>query len=58
MTFAVKVEGGTGAGRKRPLRDKPADWIHVCQTAPLSGGRELAGYLTRCPDCGTRRPGT
>ena len=52
MTFAIKVNGGTGAGCKRPLRDKPAAWTHPCTLGVV---RELSGHWTRCPDCGTQR---
>lgn len=57
MTFAIgHVQGGTNAGRKRPPKPTPRPWLHVCTETPLTGGRELAGYMTRCPDCPTKRP--
>lgn len=50
----VNVQGGTGAGRKRPLRPKPSDWMHLCRGQ--NGGRLLPGYLSRCLHCGAARP--
>lgn len=52
MTFAVGyVVGGTGAGRKKPLKPKPYGWMCDCPDFVVH-----PGYMTRCLDCGTRRP--
>jgi len=59
VTFAVgHVEGGTGAGRRRPLREKPAPWRCECGNPDGRGSRYKTqpGYLARCLDCGARRP--
>lgn len=48
----VRVQGGTGAGRKRPLREPlKAPWV-------CSRGHESPGYATRCltAACNERRP--
>lgn len=50
MTIAVNVQGGTGAGKKRPLIVRA--WWHNCPVT--SREVELSAYS--CPDCGTRRP--
>lgn len=71
MTFAIgHVQGGTDAGRKRPLLDAGTDWPCIC-LAPVDGGprypirlqggvvverRVNPGYLVRCPDCGEKQP--
>ena len=51
MTFAINVQGGTGAGRKRPLREKPNGWMCDCREFTVK-----PGYLVKCDDCGARRP--
>ena len=56
MSLGVNVSGGTGAGRRKPPREKPRDWIHVCKARKERGGVILAGYFARCPGCGARRP--
>ncbi len=38
--------------RKRVLRDKPAAWVCACN----HGSKIQAGYLTKCSDCGEKRP--
>lgn len=45
MTFLARVQGGTGAGRKRPK--KLRRWICSC-------GTERVNYA--CPVCADRRP--
>jgi hypothetical protein len=58
--FAVNVKGGTGAGRKRPLRDKPQEWRCNCRWESGHETPDIArkpGYLARCTDCGTARDG-
>jgi hypothetical protein len=49
MTFAVHVKGGTGAGRKRPPRQKPGAWTCEC-------AEQKPGYLRSCVACGQTRP--
>lgn len=47
----VTVQGGTGAGRKRPLREAAKDWrCWIC-------GRLNKGYHARCmaPGCNRKR---
>lgn len=44
----ANVKGGTGAGRKRPLKPKGGAWDCDCRRNP--------GYLIRCPRCGKGRP--
>ena len=59
MTFSVgHVQGGTGAGRKRPLADKPEPWRCSCPNPHGYASRymEQPGYLKRCPDCKVSRP--
>lgn len=73
MTFTIgHVEGGTGAGTKRPPAAAPKEWPCICVMPPLSPARYpirlqggiLAerkanpGYLVRCPECREHRPGT
>jgi hypothetical protein len=55
MTLSVRVNGGTGAG-KRVVREPKTAWIHLCDSAPFNGGRLLDASYQRCPDCGRRRP--
>lgn len=43
MSFGIKVNGGTGAGTKRPLKPKREPWPCVC-------GQIHAGHWARCPD--------
>lgn len=61
MTFAVKVNGGTGAGRKKGLL--PANtipWACACEVSPalvrFGNVKVNPGYLKRCVDCKTERP--
>lgn len=52
MTFAVKVQGGTGAGSKQPKRAKVTEpW--TCQS-----GHENPSYAATCltTGCRDRRP--
>jgi hypothetical protein len=59
MALLVNVAGGAGSGHKRPLHDKPKDWVHVCppcEPYASQGGRVLAAHWAACPDCGRRRP--
>lgn len=39
--LSVRVSGGTGAGKKRPLREPAKGWT-------CSHGHENSGYATRC----------
>lgn len=50
--LGVRVQDGTGAGRKRPLRDPKPDWRCVC-------GHANRGYHVRCMrvGCNRRRDG-
>lgn len=53
--FAIKVHGGTGAGRKRPLKGPPEEWF--CECRDHRGHAILRrGYLVRCTDCHAERP--
>lgn len=62
MTIAVNVQGGTGAGSKRPLKE--IRWTHDCKRTWRASENMAGGWVTRnreltaysCPDCGTRRP--
>lgn len=45
----VSVQGGTRAGRRRPMAILK-DWF--CPGC----GREVEKYWAKCPDCGTERP--
>lgn len=54
MSLRVNVKGGTGGGRKKPPRDKPRRWIHIC--GGQQGGVELPGYMASCPRCRIKRP--
>lgn len=47
--LAVKVEGGTNAGTKRPLKQPAPAW--TCDAA-----HQNPGYATRCLHCGQTRP--
>lgn len=49
MTFAVNVKGGTGAGRRKPPKEKPSDWTCAC-------GEHRPGYLKSCIACKQERP--
>ena len=43
MTFNVgRVEGGTGAGRKRPLKDAPKHWTCRCKSAKAEAAGAIA----------------
>lgn len=64
MTFAIgHVDGGTHAGHKKPMRDKPLPWRCEC-VSELAGTSASAqtlkqwqpGYLKTCPACKTTRP--
>lgn len=50
----VRVAKGTGAGRKRPLRERAQEWTCRCVVAAVA--KLNRGYLVRCPDCGQERP--
>lgn len=49
MSLVVKVNGGTGAGSKRPLGEPKGDWRCEC-------GSFNAGYHARCMTPGCNRP--
>lgn len=62
LMFSVgHVEGGTGAGRKRPLKAAPKHWACNCRSArAVAAGATSTvvqpGYMSRCFNCGMRRP--
>lgn len=49
MALQVNVQGGTGAGRKQPLKAKAKDWH--CDEC----GRWNRHYWTICPSCSGKR---
>lgn len=51
MTLAVRVQGGTGAGKRPPVQPRHSDW--VCEH-----GHANAGFLRRCnvTGCNVKRP--
>lgn len=63
----IRVQGGTNAGRRRPLREPAGPWECHCEDRSCFGGEEhyydgvwgerkvQPGYLVRCPDCGAAR---
>jgi hypothetical protein len=57
VTLAVRVEGGTDAGR-RVIREPARDWTHTCREAATNVpyGRLLEAAYARCPSCGAKRP--
>ena len=63
MSFGIKVQNGTGAGRK--VQKTRGPWTCTCPNnlrqahpsplmAPAFKGHP--GHVYSCPDCGTRRP--
>jgi len=69
MALLVRVDGGTGAGRK--TLKQAIEWTHVCpatwdrytsrggsHTVTAHGVRDITVALTlySCPGCGARRP--
>lgn len=57
MTFAI----GGSAKLRRIVKEAPRDWVCACKHRD---GNSLAftwranrGYLAKCTNCGTRRPG-
>lgn len=57
MTFAVgHVAGGTNAGW-RIVKPAPREWRCACSDEYGESASKLQpAYLSRCPDCSTRRP--
>lgn len=47
MTFGINVQGGTGAGRKRPLKNPAKNWF--CKV-----GHSNPGYATSCLRAGCK----
>jgi hypothetical protein len=49
MSLSVRVQGGTSAGRKKPLKEKPPRWwSHKCRASGWDGAQRLErGHLTR-----------
>jgi hypothetical protein len=64
VSVRINVQGGTGAGRRPPLRDRPAAWSCGCTLVdrvkangePVLRSKQQPGYLVRCPVCGQPRP--
>jgi hypothetical protein len=68
VTFSARVQGGTGAGKKRSLLAPHPEWECDCRRpsiqAKVPGGlasrdrRPVVrpGWLKNCKDCGARRP--
>lgn len=61
--ISVNVQGGTGAGKRRPFEGAPIEWACACFVPLARRGkwevgtrRTNPGYLAACPDCGERRP--
>lgn len=54
--ISVHVQGGTNAGRRRPLAEKPNAWRCGCPVSRYVIGKLNPGYLAACPDCKERRP--
>lgn len=54
--LGVTVQGGTGAGRKRPLKPVHQPWQCACVEGRTTHYyRQNPGYLSRCPDCRKER---